>query len=85
MVYSLKVLQEVSRDSAQACCLGSCGSLDAHAVGAARTCTMMRTYALLKYTTMLFHTTNGGSHMCGGRAMLLGQARSHIYIGKRAF
>ena len=27
MVYSLKVLQEVSRDSAQACCLGSCGSL----------------------------------------------------------
>ena len=29
-VYSLKVLQEVSRDPAQAWCLGSCDSLDAH-------------------------------------------------------
>ena len=47
MVYSLKVLQEVSRDSAQACCLGSCGSLDAHAVSKARTCTVMRTSALV--------------------------------------
>ena len=46
-VYSLKVLQEVSRDPAQAWCLGSCGLLDAHAVDAARTCTMMGTSALL--------------------------------------
>ena len=44
-MYSLKVLQ-VSRDSAQAWCLGSCGSLDAHAVDAARTFTMMKTFAL---------------------------------------
>ena len=40
------MLQEVSRDPAQAWCLGSCGSLDAHAVSAARTCIVYRLYRL---------------------------------------
>ena len=62
-VYSLKVLQEVSRDSAQACCLGSCGSLDAHAVSKARTCTVMRTSALVDLRRS-YVPTQGGSHLC---------------------
>ena len=60
-VYFLKVLQEVGRDPAQAWCLGSCGSLDAHAVGAARTCTMMRTCALLNIRSYI---PPKGVHTC---------------------
>ena len=69
-VYALKVLQEVSRGPAQAWCLGSCGSLDAHAVGAARAYTMMRTSALLNIRRS-YVPPKGRSHLCGGRAMTL--------------
>ena len=62
-VYSLKVLQEVSRDPAQAWCLGSCGSLDAHTVGAARACTMIRTFALLNIRRS--YVPPKGVHTCG--------------------
>ena len=61
-VYSLKVLQEVSRDSAQAWCLGSCGSLDAHAVGEAPTCTVMRASALTNIRRR--YIPSNGVHTC---------------------
>ena len=51
--------QEVSRDPAQAWCLGSCGSLDAHAVGAARTGTMMRTSSALLNTRRRYISPKG--------------------------
>ena len=58
-VYSLEVLQEVARDPDQAWCLGSCGSLDAHAVGAARTGTMMRTSSALLNTRRRYISPKG--------------------------
>ena len=90
MVYSLKVLQEVSRDSAQACCLGSCGSLDAHAVSKARTCTVMRTSALVDLRRS--YVPPKGVHTCVAAAVSHAAAISttihepgstvvHVYAG----